>query len=30
MWWKLPATRKAGWVAILSGLATFLLLVFTI
>ena len=30
MWWKLLATRKAGWVAILSGLATFLLLVFTI
>jgi hypothetical protein len=30
LWWKLAATRKAGWVAILSGLATFLLLVFTI
>ena len=30
LWWKIPATRKAGWVAILSGLATFLLLVFTI
>ena len=30
LWWKLAATRKAGWVAILSGLATFLALVFTI
>ncbi|MBC8244994.1 MAG: PepSY-associated TM helix domain-containing protein [Verrucomicrobia bacterium] len=30
LWWKLPATRKPGWVAILSGLATFILLVLTI
>ena len=29
LWWKIPATRKAGWVAILSGLATFVLLVLT-
>ena len=29
LWWKIPATRKAGWMAILSGLATFLLLVLT-
>ena len=29
MWWKIPSTRKAGWMAILSGLATFLLLVLT-
>jgi hypothetical protein len=29
LWWKLPSTRKAGWIAILSGLATFVLLVLT-
>ena len=29
MWWKIPSTHKAGWMAILSGLATFLLLVLT-
>ena len=29
MWWKIPSTRKAGWMAILPGLATFLLLVLT-
>lgn len=29
LWWKIPSTRKAGWIAILTGLGTFLLLLVT-